>query len=214
MMAEEHDLLAAYALDALDELERRRFELHLDECEQCRHELAELLTATTFLADLSAEPAPAQLRQKVLAQVAAPKNRRSAAWLVAAAAAVLALVFGGLWAMSQARLDEVQQIAAVYQATDAQPAVLTGAEGEGVFTFSATLRRGVFITHDLEAAPAESVYELWLIDDEGPHPAGLFEAGEPILVEGVVPGQVIAVTLEPAGGSELPTGEVLLSAEL
>ncbi|MCA1736944.1 MAG: zf-HC2 domain-containing protein, partial [Actinobacteria bacterium] len=57
-MSEEHDLVAAYALNALDELEGRRFERHLDECDSCRRELVELLEATTFLADLSSEAAP------------------------------------------------------------------------------------------------------------------------------------------------------------
>jgi anti-sigma-K factor RskA len=213
-MADEHDLLAAYTLNALDDFDRRRFERHLDECEQCQRELGELLSATTYLAELSEQPPPAQLRQKVLAQIAMPKPRRGVAWFVAAAAAALALVFGGLWATSTTRLTNAELIAAVYQAVDAQPAVLTGADGEGRFTYSPSLSRGVFITHELDAAPADFVYELWLIDESGPHPAGLFDAGQAILVEGVAPGQIIAVTLEPAGGSELPTSDVLLSAEL
>src|SRR5207253_6326006 len=37
-----HDLTAAYALDALDEPERREYEAHLARCEQCRDELASL----------------------------------------------------------------------------------------------------------------------------------------------------------------------------
>ena len=34
-----HDLAAPYALDALDDDDRRAFEAHLRECEQCRTEL-------------------------------------------------------------------------------------------------------------------------------------------------------------------------------
>ncbi|MCB0953113.1 MAG: zf-HC2 domain-containing protein, partial [Microthrixaceae bacterium] len=40
MSEDTHDLVAAYALDALDELERRRFEAHLDGCPSCLEELS------------------------------------------------------------------------------------------------------------------------------------------------------------------------------
>ncbi|MBA3361493.1 MAG: anti-sigma factor [Acidimicrobiia bacterium] len=213
-MSEEHDLVAAYALNALDELEAHRFERHLDECDSCRRELAELLEATTFLADLSSAAAPTDLRQRVLSQIQAPGRRRGLAWIVATAAAAVALVFGSLWATSLARLDHFEQVAAIYQAADAQPTALAGAEGEGRFTHSVSLGQGVFATEDLADAPADSVYELWLIDDTGPHPAGLFEAGEAVIVDDFSPGQMIAVTLEPAGGSDLPTGPILLSGQL
>ncbi|MGI8516826.1 MAG: anti-sigma factor [Acidimicrobiia bacterium] len=213
-MSEEHDLVAAYALNALDELEARRFERHLDECDACRSELADLLEATTFLAGLSSAAAPADLRQRVLRQIQAPSRRRGLAWMLATAAAAVALVFASLWATSLARLDHFEQVAAIYQAADAQPTALTGTEGEGRFTHSASLGQGVFATEDLADAPADSVYELWLIDDAGPHPAGLFEAGEAVIVDDFSPGQTIAVTLEPAGGSDLPTEPILLSGQL
>ena len=35
-----HDLTPAYALDALDEIERLEYEAHLATCEDCRDELA------------------------------------------------------------------------------------------------------------------------------------------------------------------------------
>ncbi|MEX2032690.1 MAG: zf-HC2 domain-containing protein, partial [Dehalococcoidia bacterium] len=37
-----HDLAPGYALDALDDEDRRAFETHLGECERCREELASL----------------------------------------------------------------------------------------------------------------------------------------------------------------------------
>lgn len=51
-----------------------------------------------------------------------------------------------------------------------------------------------------------------------PQPAGIFRPGQtdptPILVEGVSPGLTLAMTEEPPGGSQQPTGDILLSAEL
>jgi anti-sigma factor RsiW len=37
-----HDLTAAYALHALDDVEREQFEQHLAQCERCREELGVL----------------------------------------------------------------------------------------------------------------------------------------------------------------------------
>lgn len=213
-MSEEHDLVASYALDALDDLEARRFERHLDGCAQCQSELAELGEATTFLADSSPVPVPPDLKRKVMAQIPHGTQRKNPAWYIAAVAAALALTFGGLWATSVSRLTYAEQVTAIYQAADALPTELVGSGGEGRFMYSPTLGRGVFASHDLDSAPEDSVYELWLIDDAGPHPAGLFEPGEAVIVDGIVTGKTIAVTIEPRGGSDLPTGPVLLSAQL
>jgi anti-sigma-K factor RskA len=211
----EHDLVASYALDALDELEARRFERHLDGCEQCQRELGELLEATTFIAEGMATGPPPELKRRVMARIDGTTSAtRGPAWFVAAAAAVLALVFGGLWATSSARLSHAEQITSIYQAADAASHQLTGTAGDGVLTYAPSLGQAVFLSHDLEPAAADSIYELWLIDDNGPHPAGLFHAGEAVIVEGIVSGQVIAVTMEPKAGSDLPTGPVLLSAQL
>ena len=58
------------------------------------------------------------------------------------------------------------------------------------------------------------VYQLWLIDAEGPKPAGsMAEAGE-VLVEGIDPGLTLAMTIENAPGSESPTSDPLFTAGL
>ena len=64
-----HKLSGAYATDALDDLERARFETHLASCEDCRAEVAELREAAARLADTTATPAPASLRESVLAGI-------------------------------------------------------------------------------------------------------------------------------------------------
>src|ERR671934_597 len=56
-MAEDvHELSAGYALDVLDDGERRRFEAHLAECERCRDEVDSFRAAASALA--FADPAP------------------------------------------------------------------------------------------------------------------------------------------------------------
>ncbi|MGA5730983.1 anti-sigma factor [Streptomyces seoulensis] len=66
-----HSLAAPYALDALDPGERRRFEKHLAGCGRCTAEVRELSEDAVRLAWSTAAPAPAALRERVLAAVRA-----------------------------------------------------------------------------------------------------------------------------------------------
>ncbi|GHE01896.1 anti-sigma factor [Streptomyces alanosinicus] len=64
-----HSLAAPYALDALEAGERRRFEKHLRGCARCAAEVRELGEDAVRLAWSTAAPAPAALRERVLAAV-------------------------------------------------------------------------------------------------------------------------------------------------
>ena len=70
--AEYTDLVAAYALDALDDAERPAFEAHLEACADCQAALADLRRVTAGIG-LASEPEtpPASLRDRVLTQAAA-----------------------------------------------------------------------------------------------------------------------------------------------
>jgi len=62
-----HALAGAYALDALDDAERDRFERHLRRCQACQHEVRGFAaTAAALGMGAAAEPPPA-LKQRVLA---------------------------------------------------------------------------------------------------------------------------------------------------
>ena len=68
-------------------------------------------------------------------------------------------------------------------------------------------------------APEGQVYEAWLLRGGVPEPAGLFQPrdeGETAApIKGSLDGaEVVAVTVEPSGGSPMPTSDILLSAEL
>ena len=58
MSSDPHDLLAAYALDALDDDERERFERHLPDCEECSEQLALLREPVAALAYAAEGPVP------------------------------------------------------------------------------------------------------------------------------------------------------------
>jgi anti-sigma-K factor RskA len=69
MTADDHLLVGAYALGALDRSEAAAFEAHLARCEACRGEIAGLTEAAALLATVVAVPVPEPLLDRVLEQV-------------------------------------------------------------------------------------------------------------------------------------------------
>ena len=201
-----HDLSAAYALDALDADERRAFEDHLAGCERCREEVAAYSVAAEALA-YAAGPAdpPPMLRDRIL--VAARAERPNVVplrprWLypVAAVAAVAACaVIGlGIWNVSlHNQLSNAQALQSI-PVSGAPGKLVVGSNGEAAL-----------VLYRLDAAPAGKTYEAWVIRGKrAPVPAGLFRGGGSTFfpIAGKVrKGSVVAVTVEPAGGSGAPT---------
>lgn len=68
MNPEVHTLIGAYALDAVDDEERRLVDRHLEECASCAQETAELREAASRLADVTVAEPPSGLRERVLAE--------------------------------------------------------------------------------------------------------------------------------------------------
>lgn len=222
-MTEMHDLIAPYALDALDADEAIRFEAHLETCGSCRAELARLTDDVADLAESVAVVPPARVKESVLeeigdrtdATVTPLQPKRSIGWLVAGAAAAMALVFFGLWMTTNSRLEEANQVAAVYEASDATILEVDTANGPARFVYSPSLERGVFNGGELTRLSESDVYQLWLIGEEGPEPAGTFMSGQAdVLVEATEPGLTLAMTIEPSPGVDAPTTEPLFAAEL
>ena len=67
-----HTLAGAYALDAISDRDRDRFERHLAGCAECAQEIAGLREATALLGAAAAEPLPAGLKERVLAAAPVP----------------------------------------------------------------------------------------------------------------------------------------------
>lgn len=65
-----HALSGAYAVDALDDAERARFERHLAGCSACQAEVDSLVAAASELSVLTEVAPPSSLRAKVLADIA------------------------------------------------------------------------------------------------------------------------------------------------
>jgi len=208
-----HELVAAYALDALDDSEQREFEEHLAGCEQCRAEIEGLRDAAAALAYVPEGPAPPPaLRERVLERVhedqrsnVVPLRRRYtlpavATFAVAAAAAAIVLA---VWASSlSSSLDRKVEIAKVLAsgtrvALGTGSQVVVGPDGHAV------------VVSSLGRAPAGKTYELWVIQGENVRPAGLFaqgKPGSPVLLSRRVPqGGHVGLSIEKSGGVDQPT---------
>ena len=198
-----HDLTAAYALDALEPDEAEAYERHLSQCEECREQLAELNETAAALAFGAVAPTPpARLRASILDAAAAERSnvvpllrRRSVSRGLAVAAAAAACIVVGL-AVSLSQSSKTKTVTA---------SVVLGPNQTATLQISG-----------LEAAPRGKTYEAWVIPaGHNPRPAGLFSGSTSGLhLRGTVPRHaVVAVTLEPAGGSKQPTTTPLFSAQ-
>ncbi len=238
-----HLLTGAYALDAVEGPERDRFEHHLEGCRSCANEVRGLAATATQLGLAVAEPAPAELRSRVLAAATVTRQvppdsagvapRRSIAgapWVsrlamaVAAVCLVIAVTFGVLAISAQQRLaaDQAQDraIAAVLAAPDAQVVVQRTTRG-GTATAVVSRDEGkvVVTTRGLPALPASKVYQLWFIGPPAVRSAGLLPTASggrtaPVLASGLHSGDVIGMTVEPAGGTSHPTTTPILLMSL
>ena len=207
-----HELSAAYALDALSADERQEFEEHLAHCEECRASVAAFHdTAASLAHGIEAQQPPPALRGRILDEARSerrdvvpfrPRWALRATGAVAAVAAVAAIALG-IWAASLHN-----------QLGDRPHAIpLTGASGQLVVT---PKRDAALIVNDLAAAPSGKTYEAWVIQGGSPEPAGTFAGGGTqtafALTQSVPEGATVAVTIEPTGGSETPTGDIQFSA--
>jgi anti-sigma factor RsiW len=214
-----HELSAAYALDALTDDERARFERHLDDCPRCRDELRSLRNTAAALGFAVEGPAPPEaLRGSILAAARAERPnvvplrpRRQPALYVAAAVAVAATaaaVVLGIWAASL-HDSLASERAAVRLLGDphARHVSTTGASGTLVVAPSGKAALAVA----LPAPPKGKTYEAWVIDN-GVHRDRLFDGGTTTLQHRLSRGAVVKVTLERSGGVDAPTTQPLLSA--
>jgi anti-sigma-K factor RskA len=246
----------AYALNALDAAERKRFEAHLAESEETRNEVTEL-TDTAVLLGLAVQPETpgAALREGILAKldstpqlpretapeggaqpisglaVPAAEQRARARWftrpiaaLTAVAAAVAIIVGGGVIAntigSTTFQQQQADQLAAIYAADDSKRAdVEIAGGGTATLVWSAQLGQSALIVEGLEPLASDEVYELWYIDDDGPRAAGTFtvtaEAGGTwrVLDGEMGAGDIVGVTVEPRGGSTIPTTDPVIVVE-
>jgi hypothetical protein len=226
-MSDVHALVGAYAVDAVDDVERVAFERHLASCQACQLELEGLHETAALLGSSEPVAPPSRLRDQVLAgietvrplppvttPIAAVRQRRfRPATLVAAAAAVIALGAGATiwqpWADEPSQGQQLTAAERVLAAPDAEEYSQALPDGtEVTIVRSRSRNEAVLVADDMPPAPSGKVYELWLEhEDVGMVSAGTMKGTEDqVVLEGDPATAVGAgITVEPAPGSEEPT---------
>jgi anti-sigma-K factor RskA len=234
-----HALTGAYALDAVAGVERADFERHLAECESCAQEVQELQETAARLALAAAEVPPPDLKDRVLAQIrevrqlspdttVVPLRRRSLAQrLTTVAAAVFFVATAGLGIVvvrQDNQLDaaraQAAQLEQILKAPDGELLTLDGsggATGSMKVAVSRQQDKMLLLSGDLATAPDGRDYQLWTLADGRPSSRGLLEPSDGNLtyeVGDLGDADVVAITVEPDGGSRQPTEQPAMSAEL
>ena len=230
------------ALDT--EAERDRFTRHLSRCPSCAGEVRGFREVATAMAFAAAGEPPAGLRDQVLAAAARTRQlppevtdrarpRRARSWapwvpwlsgVVATASIVVAVLFGFAQAHTQDELDQIraQNRAISLLLSSPQVTLISKSTTEGgvaTVVLAAARHQLAVVTSGLPALPPGAVYQLWLIGKTQITSAGLLppaQAGQtpPVLATGVVKGDTLGLTVEPAPGSAQPTTTPILALPL
>ena len=235
------DLKDAYVLGALPEEEKLSFEEYLASHPERQAEIDELGAVAGLLAvsPQEQEPSP-ELRSRVMEVVEAeaePRRvrRRSALAKVGDYLGVRTLALGaaallviGLLSWNVLLQDQVQDLQGQVEDARNQRQVqqsrtieLQGSWAEqGANAEVAFIRKNrvILVAKNMPSVPEDQTCQIWVISDDEPKPSGLFQpdgnmTAAPI-TNSITKADVIAVTVEPAGGSKKPTSDPVLLAEL
>jgi anti-sigma-K factor RskA len=235
------ELYELYAIGLLDAENKSELEEHLGNgCPVCSDEIKRATAMVSLLGTMPEQvQPPARLRRRVLASVGMEKSNWG--WIAAFAAVSVASIVAVVWlnagnrqrdiALDEARAEIRRTAADLVSAQSAlqflnEPETKQVVFGQGqqqpprgrVFV---NPRRGVLlIASHLPPAPSGKIYELWVIPKKGvPQPAGLFQSnpqGDALYLRNgaldMTTTGAIAVTLEPASGSNAPTTKPLVVA--
>jgi anti-sigma-K factor RskA len=228
------EMIPAHALSALDAADERVLNEHLATCADCRRDLAEWEATAASLA-LTAdpiEPSP-EVRTRILKSVSSvvplPSRQRNvwkqlgaiAAVIIFAALLIFVIV---LWQQNR-RLRQEQQLTEILSSPGARMKELhgtteaPGATARIVFDWTG---RAILIASGLPKPPPGKEYQLWFIEQKKPpRPGKTFSTdstGRGVSEDHVLDVDrdysVLAVTLEPAGGVQSPTGQIYLRSDL
>ncbi|GAA1155572.1 anti-sigma factor [Nesterenkonia sandarakina] len=184
--------------------------------------------SATVPAPASAPDAPQEQRER---PAAASRSRRPATMLFALAASTLLLlsaVLAGALINQQQDTTEIQESLTVAEAErertqrllSASDLAFTEAEatvgGRLTLAYSVSEQMLHLTPHDMPELSEDQTMQLWLIDEEGPHSAGLMTGTSTELLTDLPMDQdmTFGVTVEPAGGSEAPTSDPVVLADL
>ena len=234
--------IPAYAIGALDGEEVPALQTHLETCASCRTELAEYrLLSDSLLTAIPPKQPSAALRKSLQSRL--PSARKAARQpttfslsfgRLALGFAIVALLVLNIISFAQLRQIQVQQAGLMTQVENAQtvlglmssPSIqmipISGEKASGTLLLDEGNNKAVLIVQNLPQLTENQTYQIWLVkSDGGRDTGGLFrpESGQTYTTKVILSPQSISnymrigVTVEPAGGSDAPTGERVFRVE-
>jgi anti-sigma-K factor RskA len=219
-------------ISSAPEAERTSF---VERVRQARETLATTFTAeeeppvdlfARIAAQLPAKPAGQPEKAMEDAELSAARQRReerrlpaaARRWLAGvAAAAVIALGGVGVGAYIADQNDPLNQIVRADDVREASVDVSGG--GTATLLISSSKDAAVVRMNGVPAPPAGKVYQMWLIPKDGSAPVsrGLMDEAalsKPAVVKGIASAASLGITVEPVGGSAVPTLPTVADAAL
>jgi anti-sigma-K factor RskA len=229
MSTDLHTLSGAYALDALSVEEAQLFDTHLEQCEACREEVRELRNAAARMGASEALVPPAALKARILAAadrqpqlppkvspIGASRARRRLPQLIAAAVAAV-LVLGAGFGIIRGQQDQhvvAATVSQVFKASDARTKTVQTDHGKLTVAASPGLGKMAVRTDGLRPLASRMVYQLWTIQSGRSTSVGIVNdlaAGKAMAIPSS--GTTVAITIEPAGGSDQPTTTPIVTVD-
>ena len=161
---------------------------------------------------------PAQLRERLLSEVSivpvVEMRRKPRPWRTTILAAAAALVIGlgalgvGMALRPAPTPSTAEQVFTAPDVRTVSGQIPTG--GTATVVFYREKNAGVLVMNNVAPPAPGTVYQMWLIGDKGPESAGTMDAkavapSTTAVLPDLGGSQVLAFTVEPAGGSAQPT---------
>ena len=206
------ELAALRAIDALEPDEAAEIDRHIAECSICAEECKRGATVAAAMAVGVRSQPPAALRQRVLSS--AVKIRRIVPWyrrpaIATTAAAAAIVIAAGSWLVYERDEPIGSPVAAACQAP------ISGCGGEVIRTAALTRLNA----RGLPPLAPGKVYQAWIIHPhQAPVPEPTFlvsrDGDGDVEMPTSAAGDIVAVTVEPQGGSKAPTSKPVLVATI
>jgi len=225
--------IPAYALGALDAEDVRALESHLQTCASCRTDLADYRAVSESLLMISpAKTPPAALRRSLQRHLpsaqkkALPRHAWSFNQLALGIALILLLALNvssylqirslrKQQAELTRKLQSEQTVLAMLAYPNTESLPITADTISGTLLVDKSRNTATIIVWNLPQLDSTQTYQAWLIDPEGNRTdAGIFrpQADQPYTSASIYAHNLtnfvgIGVTVEPANGSDQPTGQ-------
>lgn len=220
-------LATPYALDAISGAERADIERRLADAptavaDAFRKEVREVRETLAVVSSATAIEPPVELRHRVLAAVG-PRSDRRFRWrttLLAAAAAVvigLGALAAGLALRPAGTPTTAEQVFAAPDVRTTSEPIPTG--GTATVVYSREKHAGVLVMNNVRPPAPGTVYQMWLLGEQGAKSAGTMDAkavspSTTAVLPDLGNSTALAFTVEPGAGSAQPTGEVFAQLRL